>query len=86
MLNIKMRLSSKDALLINHDFGIISDMKDRVIQIKRVSQNSPSEDVAYWMSKSPEERFSAVEFLRRQWYETPPRLQRVFKIVQREGC
>jgi hypothetical protein len=57
-------------------------MKDRVIQLKRVSKQSPSEDVAYWMSKSPQERFLAVEFLRSQMYETPPRLQRVFRIVR----
>jgi hypothetical protein len=60
-------------------------MKDRVIHLKSVSKKSPAEDVVYWMSKSPQERFSAIEFLRSQWYETPPRLQRVFRIVQREG-
>jgi hypothetical protein len=61
-------------------------MKDRLIQLKNVSKKSAPDDVAYWMSKSPQERFSAVEFLRPQWYETPPRLQRVFRIVQREAC
>jgi hypothetical protein len=60
-------------------------MKDRVVQIGSVSKKSPSDDVAYWMSKSPNERFSAIEFLRSQQYETPPRLQRVFRVVQREG-
>ncbi len=49
-----------------------------------VSKKNPSSDVAYWMSKPSQERFSAIEFLRHQWYETPPRLQRVFRIVQCE--
>jgi len=60
-------------------------MKDRVVQIVSVSKKNPSDDVAYWMGKPPNERFSAIEFLRSQQYETPPRLQRVFRIVQREG-
>ena len=49
-----------------------------------MSKKTPSNDVAYWMSKSPSERFSATEFLKNQQYGTPPRLQRVFRIVQRE--
>lgn len=60
-------------------------MKNRDVKIASVSKRSPSDDVAYWMSKSPNERFAAIEFLRSQQYETPPRLQRVFRIVQREG-
>lgn len=60
-------------------------MKDRVVKIINVSKRSTSDDVAYWMSKPPSERFAAIEFLRSQQYETPPRLQRVFRIVQREG-
>jgi len=59
-------------------------MKDKVIQTGTVSKKSPSDDVAYWMSLSPQKRFSAIEFLRSQMYETPPRLQRVFIIVKRE--
>jgi len=61
------------------------NMKDRVIKVKSVSKDSDADDVAYWMSKPPQERFSAVEFLRSQLYETTPRLQRVFRIVQREA-
>ena len=60
-------------------------MKDGVVQIGSVSRKKPSDDVAYWMGKSPSERFAAIEFLRSQQYETPPRLQKVFRIVQREG-
>ena len=45
-------------------------------------------DLEYWLSKTPEERISAIEFLRQQLYETedgsPPRLQRVAKIIKRK--
>lgn len=40
-------------------------------------------DLAYWLSKTPEERLSAVEFLRKQRYGDTARLQRIARIVQR---
>ncbi len=46
-------------------------------------------DLEYWLSKTPEERISAIEFLRQQFYETEdgstPRLQRVAKIIKRKS-
>jgi hypothetical protein len=48
--------------------------------------SEPSRDRAYWMQRSPEERISAVEILRRQMYGDPPRLQRVVRVLdRREG-
>jgi hypothetical protein len=41
------------------------------------------ENLAYWLSKSPEERVAAVEFLRRQRHGSSARLQRVVKVIQR---
>ncbi|MDP3580837.1 MAG: hypothetical protein Q8S39_02810 [Ignavibacteria bacterium] len=45
-------------------------------------------DLEYWLSKTPEERIAAVEFLRKQTYETEdgstPRLQRIVKVVKRK--
>jgi len=41
------------------------------------------ENLAYWLSKSPEERVEAVEFLRRQRHGSSERLQRVVKVIQR---
>ncbi len=39
----------------------------------------------YWLTKTPQERLSALEVLRSQMYETttgdPPRLQRVHRII-----
>ena len=40
-------------------------------------------DLAYWLSKTPEERIAAVEILRRQVYGSPSRLQRVARVIQR---
>lgn len=40
-------------------------------------------DLAYWLSRSPEERLAAVEELRRRFYGDPPRLQRVARVFRR---
>jgi len=45
--------------------------------------NSISEDLKFWLSKSPEERVSAVEYLRRQNHGSTERLQRVVRVFQR---
>lgn len=40
-------------------------------------------DLAYWLSRSPEERLAALEELRRRFYGDSPRLQRVARVIQR---
>lgn len=40
-------------------------------------------DLAYWLSKTPEERLAALEALREQVGAHSERLQRVARIVQR---
>jgi hypothetical protein len=35
------------------------------------------EDVQFWLTKTPAERIEAVEFLRKQFHGSIPRLQRV---------
>ena len=40
------------------------------------------EDLAFWLSKSPVERISAVEYLRRQYHGNTARLQRSARIIQ----
>jgi hypothetical protein len=42
------------------------------------------ENLAYWLSRPPEERIAAVDFLRKQYYGNLPRLQRVVRIIKRE--
>jgi len=39
-------------------------------------------DLEYWLGKTPQERISAVELLRRQQYGNRARLQRVARVIQ----
>jgi hypothetical protein len=59
-------------------------MIEKVVKIANLKEFSEiKENLVYWLSKSPEERVSAVEFLRRQHYGSSARLQRVARIIQR---
>jgi hypothetical protein len=50
--------------------------------IKKVVKKYRIEDLAYWLSKSSEERISAVEILRRQYHGNTARLQRSARVIQ----
>jgi len=41
------------------------------------------DNLIYWLSKTPEERAAAVEYLRRQQNGSSARLQRSARVVQR---
>ncbi len=41
------------------------------------------DNLAYWLSKTPEERVAAVEYLRRQFNGSSARFQRSARIIQR---
>ncbi len=41
------------------------------------------ENLAYWLSKTPEERVAAVEYLRKQFDGSSARLQRSARVIQR---
>lgn len=43
------------------------------------------ENLAYWLSKTPDERVAAVEHLRREHDGSSARLQRSARVVQRSG-
>jgi len=58
-------------------------MIEKVITKRKIDENSFLDDLAYWQSRTPEERISAVEILRRQYYGNSERLQRVCRIVER---
>lgn len=59
-------------------------MIKKVLKISNLSdENLISDDLKYWLSRSPEERVAAVEFLRRQYRGSTERLQRVARIIQR---
>jgi hypothetical protein len=46
-------------------------------------RTSTQDDLAYWLSKTPEERVATVDYLRTQSYGNATRLQRVARVVQR---
>ena len=58
----------------------------KVVKIKSLKdKTSGKEDLAYWLSKTPEERIAAVEQLRKQYYGNyTQRLQRVIRVIQRK--
>ena len=58
-------------------------MIQKVITKRKMDESSSSDDLAYWLNRSPEERISAVEILRRQYYGSSERLQRVSRIIER---
>ena len=41
------------------------------------------ENLSYWLSKKPEERVEAVEYLRRTMHGSSARLQRTARVIQR---
>lgn len=54
--------------------------------VKKADLRNSSEikdNLAYWRSKKPEERLSAVEFLRRQQDGDSARLQKTVRAIQR---
>ncbi len=42
-----------------------------------------NDDLVYWLSKSPEERVAAIDYLRRQFHGSSARLQRSARVIQR---
>ena len=59
-------------------------MIKKEVNIKDLNdKNLISDDLKYWLTKSPEERVAAVDYLRRQCHGSSERLQRVVSVVQR---
>jgi hypothetical protein len=57
-------------------------MEKRVTKQNLHDRSEIRENLAYWLSRPPEERIAAVEMLRKQYYGTIPRLQRTVEIIQ----
>jgi len=54
--------------------------------VKKISLNDPDQiksDLEYWLSRTPEERISAVEILRRQKYGDDLRVDKTICIIRR---
>lgn len=58
-------------------------MIKKVIAKRNLDDSSLLDDLSYWQNRPPDERISAVEILRRQYYGNSKRLQRVSRIVDR---
>jgi len=57
-------------------------IKKVVKKTNLADSNNVSSDLEYWLSRTVEERFSAVEILRRQVYGDSERLQRVVRVAK----
>ena len=57
-------------------------MIEKVVTKKKMNESSSSDDLSYWLTRSVEERLSAVEILRLQHHGSSERLQRVSRIVE----
>ncbi len=59
-------------------------MIQKVVNKHRLQEQITLQDnLAYWLSKTPEERVATVDYLRTQYYGNTARLQRVARVVQR---
>jgi hypothetical protein len=59
-------------------------MIQKTIKRYRLQERTTTQDdLAYWLSKTPEERVATVDDLRAQYYGNATRLQRVARVVQR---
>jgi len=57
---------------------------EKVLRIKKLSESDETFDLKYWMTRSPQDRISAIETLRRIYHENAGRLQRVISIIRQE--
>jgi len=56
--------------------------------IKKTTTKEQQSDLEYWLTKTPQERLDALEFLRQQYINfnknVQPRLQRVCKVINQK--
>jgi hypothetical protein len=58
-------------------------MIKKVVTKKNLNDSiSIKADLLYWLSKKPEERVAAVDFLRKQFHGNTGRLQRTARVIQ----
>jgi len=59
-------------------------MIQKIVKIRDLDDcSSIKDDLAYWLSKDPEERVAVVDYLRRQYHGNTARLQRTARVRQR---
>ena len=57
-------------------------MIEKIVKIVNLDETKPSDDLEYWLSRSPKERIEAVQFLRKQFNGNSARLQRTARISE----
>ena len=61
-------------------------MSQDVRKLTVVDERQSESDLEYWLSRTAEERVSAIEILRQQWHkmrnERPERLRRIIRIIK----
>lgn len=55
-------------------------MIKKVVKVTRIKDKG--NDLAYWLSRSPQERIEAVEILRKQFNGSAKRLQRTITVIK----
>ncbi len=59
-------------------------MIQKIVKKRSLNDSSSIEDdLAYWLSKPPEERVAAVDYLRRLYHGDTARIQRFARVIQR---
>ena len=59
-------------------------MIQKVVKKRNLKDSSSiKEDLAYWLSKPPEERVAMVDYLRRQYHGSTARLKRIVRVIHR---
>ena len=86
MLSIRLTLRALRVILGRPTGNMeVTRMIKKTIQKRPLNdKTSTTDDLAYWLSKTPEERIAAVEYLRYQFYgpAAQARLQRVARVVK----
>jgi len=58
-------------------------MIQKVVRKRKLTDaSSQADDLAYWLSRPPDERIEAVERLRRERYGCAVRLERVVRVIK----
>jgi len=60
-------------------------MIEKVVNRQNLDEHkyrSIKDNLAFWLSRLPEERISVVEYLRRQYHGSTTRLQRSARVIQ----
>ncbi len=91
-LSGKRRCNTQDSVFIcaseTEVFGRkkVQAMIKKIVTKRNLNEHkfsSMKDDLAYWLSRLPEERIAAVEYLRRQYHGSTTGLQRSARVIQR---